>query len=277
MEKQELDTSWFDLKKYEGLKDLDLQGWLNQIRVRIWARALNEDSRFSRLIKNTPIVQEICSLDVDAQKYPFNTNSVKSIPAKDIWFHTSVSNSPLNEVWRYCEKDRFKKSLTKEQNDLIEMPLNLLFRQMLPRAFFFNANGCDNYVSVDLTATDEQIMNDFKIWLTEYRKFADYPALQKKDSTKPLKEIGEKEFKQWRENRILPYLDLTIIEKCENKTLRKETLFKLIFPDDKSCLNPEEKLKKTVKPLANWFLSSETISAIKFQLAKEKESKKSQG
>jgi hypothetical protein len=33
-----LDTSWFNLKNYDGLKDLDLYGWYLQLHIRDWIK-----------------------------------------------------------------------------------------------------------------------------------------------------------------------------------------------------------------------------------------------
>jgi len=55
-------------------------------------------------------------------------------------------------------------------------------------------------VMVDIAATDEQIMADFRHWLTHFRKAIGIQA--------PAQNITEKDFRVWIEARVLPYIDL---------------------------------------------------------------------
>lgn len=47
---EELDTSWFDLKKYEGLNKLDLSGWYTQLLKYLCIQYDNEYQDLEELV-----------------------------------------------------------------------------------------------------------------------------------------------------------------------------------------------------------------------------------
>lgn len=111
MEKK-LDTSWFDLKKYEELKALDLYGWERQISARQDIRNLNFLSfhpqmavRFFEDIKVCPIIEENDGKGRERWEkwrkadvnHPYNTNSVFNISAESLkLFSGSLLLNPPN-------------------------------------------------------------------------------------------------------------------------------------------------------------------------------------
>lgn len=260
--KEELDTSWFDLKKYDKLSELDLIGWYTQLdfrKVMLYCGLTKEQSEpFILRIKENPIIanydnsstvnyNNLLGFEESDYLYPFSSFSVKN--ATTLYITPECANIVSRPLF--------------SQQELTNPPQNFIFSFLDTR--LNNTNKSLANVTIDLQATNEQIISDFKHWLTEYRKVADYPAIQKKDSSTPLKAFTEKERAEWVKHRILPYIDLRLIAEFEGKKIKKDTLAELIFPDEYFS-NPDEKIKKTIKPIADWLLSEATRKAIEAQL-----------
>ena len=119
----------------------------------------------------------------------------------------------------------------------------------------------DAHVVIDLSATDEQIMNDFSNWLEYFRKYIDYPTQKKL--------ITQSDFDQWIEYRVIPYLDLALIAKLEGKKITQNQIARLIFPDEYE-VDIVERLRKVTKPIAQRLIKNEIQTTLSTQLVYEK-------
>jgi hypothetical protein len=262
---KKFDTSWFNLKNYQGLKDLDLYGWYRQLAIReriksillsdgdilkIEGKGLNNfegiellealserkllagiewEARYAEpalrwveRIKSHPILDlNDLNEETSGLKYPFNTYSVTSIPAWD--FYLIVNDGDLSKVWRTCDNLYNEGEVTEEQGKLIGAPYDLLAIE----DGILGSNGLA-HVTVDLTATDEQIKEDFCHWLTEYRKVINFGPKNKKQN----KFFTREDLSHWEEERLLPYIDLWLITKVEGKRITYPDRAKLIFNDE---------------------------------------------
>lgn len=259
---EELDTSWFDLKKYDKLNELDLDGWGLNLNIRsfmLYALNFEGRSHFEDLlsvihqridkIKENPIINNSKLLGKESHKYLFNTYSVESIKAYDFWTH--ANEDFFSDVWECCELND-SSYLIPEQQELIDKPLNVLFHER-------NITNKEAYIQIDLSATDEQIKSDFNHWLKEYRKFIDFKS-NKRNFT-------DTDLLQWIEYRILPYIDLTLIAKIEKKTITQAKIARLIYPNNYDTdIDITERLRRIIKPKADWLLKEETIKAINIQV-----------
>ena len=238
----ELDTSWFDLKKYDELNKLDLLGWHCQLIDRMYEY---NKSKLIKRIKETPIF----STDGHeryfgwkySSRYSFNTSSVESTKAFDFLSYANHDN--LKDV-SMCHR-----VYTDEAMAIVDTPINLLGKDR-----GMDNLGFDSFVTVDLTASDEQIMSDFKHWLTEYRKSTGYKS-SKKDFT-------DNDLLYWVKYRVLPYIDLTLIAEFEGKKITQEKVARLIFPDEYD-VDIIDRLRKVTIPKAEYLLNDlEGISTI---------------
>ena len=248
---KKFDTSWFNLNNYEGLKDLDLYGWYQQLAIRdriksillsyddilgiegedlndfeemqiyeavSYREILDSDGDWEELyaaptlrwieqIKHNPIIDlddsKKYKLHKSDLKYPFNTYSIISTPAYIIYL--LAADDQLRNVWKICNilyKDM--EEVTKKQTELIKTPYDLL---SIDEGILENKGLA--HVTVDLTATDEQIKKDFSHWLSEYRKATNFR------SNKGI--FTKKDLSDWCRERLLPYIDLKLIASIEGK------------------------------------------------------------
>lgn len=258
---KELDVSWFDLKKYDALAELDLKGWYMQIDARLCiiyeGDLMNEIEILSaiRELQNNPIWQfnderggEESATCHDSPRYPFNTYSVYSPSVYHVWESRKLEEYGhvfFQDVWNQCEK--FGWGGNPEQDALMHEPYDFLYKK-----FDELDDGSDTHVTINLTATDEQILSDFQHWLTEYRKAVG------RESNK--KNFSDKDLACWYESRLLPYIDLTLSAAIEGKKITQAKIAELL------CLDLD-KLRKTIKPKAEWLFRHETLTAIEDQLS----------
>ncbi len=255
---KELDTSWFDLKNYDKLNELDLQGWHSQLSTRAF---YFEDKKLAVSlcdnIKKNPIITNYDDYDYrwgdwkKYIKYPFNTLSIASTTVFEFWNFVKLDYD-LADVWKRCQLE-LESDCTDTQQELFSTPLS---------RFLVDRNIGDlgtHYVTINLSATDEQIMSDFRHWLTEYRKAMG----QGYESHK--RNFTDKDLSEWIEYRVLPYLDLMMIAKLEGKKMTQAQAARLIFPDEYD-VDITERLRRTTKQKAEWLLKYSTIYALGSQI-----------
>jgi len=266
----ELDVSWFDLKKYEFVAELDLNGWYHQIEVRnnifrCISKGIADDfilDIMSGLQKNPAwgLGYGLADFGWDASpvlsSYPFNTFSVFSTPALYVWMNRDAEESlSLGDILDKCKKylsdsDDFI-HIHSAQDDSVCTPYDFLINQD-------NQKINEANVTVNLTATDQQILSDFQHWLTEYRKATGYESKKKN--------FSDKDLSCWHESRLLPYIDLTLSATIEGKKITQSKIASLIFQDNQD-IDVVNKLRLSTKPKAEWLLRNETLAAIEAQLS----------
>lgn len=72
------------------------------------------------------------------------------------------------------------------------------------------------HVVINLSASDEQIKNDFSHWLTHYRQAINYQHLKML--------FTQADFEYWVEYGVIPYLDLVLIAKIEDKKITQNKM-----------------------------------------------------
>jgi hypothetical protein len=89
-----------------------------------------------------------------------------------------------------------------------------------------------------MDATDKQITEDFRLWLAEWRSLV---------GGKFKNESYSKAYKEWCERKIVPYFDLKLLSKIEQKVIKDEDLVKLLDLEDN-----ETKQQKALRNLSRW-------------------------
>jgi hypothetical protein len=277
-----LDTRWFDLKKYSAVADFTLFDWeyqldirhnLNNIILCHETNTLREAVEWIiNHIKTTPANRLTNQRLIPGaalsrlRQHSFDTYSVNNTTTTDI--HRMGNDPRLRSAWAAIERIADGARI-KGDGELAKTPYDLL----KSKSYYGNIAN----ITVDLTATDEQIKKDFAKWLLEYRKTTRYklnPA-----HTKIFKTFNDSVLKDWEECCVLPYIDLDLMAKLEGKKITLNEIDGLIFPkksdEDRAMqttkprlLNKEvdDRARRTTKPRAEWLMRNETLTAIKSQL-----------
>jgi hypothetical protein len=276
--KEKLDTSgWFDLKNYEPLKTMSIEGWASVLESRAychevydydakqedleWTLQAMADELKAGYFVVDPFVDGYINEDYAKEKlmgHPFSTSSVDSLRNYEAWDmandrwpsrELSVFQKIRDEWQKPCENNEDGEN----KDDLLEVahaPYDFHFKQYLNSDYIPSLA----HVVISLEAPDEQIENDFSHWLTHYRKAAGCHIPKNKAHEKL---FSQKTFDYWIEYGLIPYLDLVLIAKIEGKVITQETLGELIFPDE-SNLNLEYRIKTVTKPEAERLMEYST-------------------
>jgi hypothetical protein len=78
-----------------------------------------------------------------------------------------------------------------------------------------------------------------------------------------VRNFDERHVKDWIDNQVLPYMDLTLWAQANN-IISQNTLGEALFPDADS-VDTTERVRRTVKPKAEHLLREETARALQYQ------------
>ena len=117
------------------------------------------------------------------------------------------------------------------------------------------------FLEVNLLASNEQILNEFKDWLINTRNHSINPKSLKR-------QFSPQDFQDWRSSKILPYWDLTNIAMIQKTAIPFHVLGKALFPDEYD-IDLTERIRKTTKRKCQFIFSEEVISALMLQVCSE--------
>ncbi len=264
--------SWFNLKKYEALRTLDVQGWSRQILIRtVVAELLESDAPEDKQealdwINEIAISPVIAPADDSGHVENWLTR-IKRNPC----ITYSVWPTEILTLYAYAQEfdsgDAYMRNLRAACKASLHGKATLeedaLVRQSFDHAMSdqeIDSEGMMN-LTVDLSATDEQLIADYKRCLTASRK-----ALGK---VAPQQNFCAKDFCKWFENGILPYIDLTLWARAHNISITQNALGEAIFPNEDDA-DTTERIRRTTKPQATYLLREETCRALEYQATSEK-------
>ena len=240
---------WFDLVKYDNLRDLSLVGWFEQLSIRSALLSGNLTSKnYTRLVQATRDmgVAQLSLTRIEEVPLPskwtdegFRTNSARLLTCDDVanfWLSNDVLKAYYadGKTELFADRDYYYKALK---------PYDLYTAERSE-----SINGKHIHIAIDLASSDSVIKEDIENIIAAARKKLDIPPSFK--GTKPI-QVGK-----WFEQRIIPFLDIKIWMKEEDRDLERATLMEWIFKDI-----PDEKRPdfRTVRDNADYCISPETL------------------
>jgi hypothetical protein len=291
---EKFDTSWFDLKNYEALKTMSVEGWqqllgeryefsghVKSCREDLYQYFYEQGAYFKcDFLDSTVPPEELFKKISDLLKQGVITNfglgsfplqSTLPNPSKssinDLVVHDVVEMSNVVEMsygyrLHYEVDAKGKKKLQKNQEN---------WQEMLTKPFNDGHDG-NAKIKIDLYATDAKLRNDFDQWLKNIRATTGYyDNIPKKKSKKKLskkEQYTQKDFDRWIEYGVIPYIDLKLIADIEYKEISQEELAKKIFPNDPNPdLDTVERIRQVTKPLADELIQNKMYKTLLAQLA----------
>lgn len=113
------------------------------------------------------------------------------------------------------------------------------------------------FIGVDLGASDEFLVDQFKFWLKKTRVEAD---------VKPIRcMFNDNHFGDWHREHLLPYLDLTFCSEIYKEKLTQEEMAKLLFPFEEKR-DSVARIRRTISTKALKLVSQEYVSALNTQM-----------
>lgn len=109
-------------------------------------------------------------------------------------------------------------------------------------------------MEVDLLATDDDLVRQFKTWLSTERA-------RLNPFGKPPKKLTDADRRQWVRHRVLGYIDLLLSAQAVGLRLTQQEIADNLFPDQYGK-GGDEYIRKTVAPLARKLLSGPSLDAL---------------
>lgn len=243
--------SWFDLSKYDSVENFNIDDWYYQLDKR---RVIHKFSK-----ENPETIEK-----VGVERW----NDINRIAKKHI---ASIKNEPIftyqkpkRRVLSVRDASFFDLHLATYTNKTLENVFNLSDYELLHEMGKTpvvskpdKGTGFDRAIlTIDVGATDEQLINDFSQWLKNHRTITKYKVREKR--------FTSKDFEKWISNKVLPYLDLTLIANAEDKQLTQNTVGRLLFPNEYD-VDLTERIRRSVKPLAELLIDNKTLEALNYQ------------
>ena len=251
--KKKIDLSWFDLNNYKSLKHFDLAQWINVLGFRMRLNYLLKEKKGDYSDEEKSQIDSIIStIKYNPLQSPFEDFSTGESTDSSFSFNTcSVRSTSLYLFAKIALDCRLEDWVKDPINTDPFIPVDLVFHKNPSLGDMSLTN-----VLVDLSSSDEQISQDFLYWLAHYRRDTGYYA--------PKKNFTEKNLDEWISMQLLPYIDLTLIALHEGTSITQYKLGYLLFPDDIE-IDGTERIRRTVKPKANWLLEDSTSLAMQSQ------------
>ncbi|RFC32899.1 MAG: hypothetical protein DID92_2727745131 [Candidatus Nitrotoga sp. SPKER] len=262
--------SWFKLENYDDCANFDLFEWVSELRDR-WITAtavpgsgydpeglfdhakdkIFDHIKYNGLLgKREPLKYKYPEL-LRRHESAYQTNQcvVKNLSQQTAYsFFLDADNkeeieydySVLMDCSIASALDRLKER--KETSAKLSYPVTNL-------AYYKNDNRA--YLDIDLDASNEQLLMEFKDWLHETKG-------DTKDTVK--RRFSKADFEDWHTSRVLPYWDLTTIAASENATIPFHMLGEALFPGEIGVDNAERVRKVTKKKCLFLFSNSVQIA-----------------
>ncbi len=246
---------WFDLKKYQSAKNLNAEGWLYQLFIRrhcIQAVLGNDDGLVS-------ITRQYLDKIFQYGIVPYCDDEINELYIADFWnslesYHAldtqnvfslkvgiaktrfELSEDDKRRMLILEHKEQFSQKEFEEVSEYFLKPYDLYMRDSSSGGLnenytektssldvAYDAFNLDTkaHAVVNLAASDEQIISDFKQWLTNCR------ALLCSESVEKL--FSKEKLKVWSYYGVLPFLDLVTWMALKERRLTFNTLGKLVL------------------------------------------------
>lgn len=282
---------WFNLDNYCDLANFTAKEWLDEIFVRqeYSEILMNPDKYFNDLIIEDDFSdqkEKALNFFHTIKKQPLYQSSKRIVSSelKTIFENLKGANEEykqkffsVQELSQYkaysfflnsnkqkeIENDCSPFGVSNDYEELIEeikRSLETRIKYSHPIANFDGYEGT-KFLEIDLNASDEQILNEFKIWLSDTRNSS--------NSFKSLKrQFPPYIFQDWYSSKILPYWDLINIARIENATIPFHVLGKALFPDEYE-VDLAERIRKVTKKKCQFIFSVEVVGVLVSQVASE--------
>jgi hypothetical protein len=254
----------FDIKKYDECANFQAQEWYSNLLMRTirFTAIRDHEGYYGEELRNNhakwfeaPIHSSMKITEGDGYSKSINRRQVNDATAYDVLTtHLSLPSD---------EQNPYRKAVRAVQQDIEE---NNCDNEVLFRAFEFLEvpawkmdldMGWDHSgevrATVDLYASEEKLIEDFRSWLRETRTKLNVPQLKRR--------FNATDFADWHHFRVLAYLDLTAWAHLLKIPMTHQQLGIALFPDEYG-VNLADRVRKVVSPRALPLVTPATMDAL---------------
>lgn len=278
MKRKSTKFEWFKLENYDAIKDFKLKDWCNAITNRVCFQYSMQDSSENDISKaleywslvrkygvelNHPpeqwdsrhkaaTVEEVLSL-IEAQSGKSSVEDITDWNVMAGTFERPDIEEILSDWNAITGEDIAWLSIFKKGGG---NPVLWEKRQKLIRKyktlFAYEGSGA---ITINLSASDEQLQEDFSNWLAVQRSA---------EATRRKTRITERDFDVWREAKVLQYFDLIVISEIHGDRIPNHVMGDLLFPDEVD-VDVAERVRKVTKRKAEQVFCGETVDILHAQ------------
>lgn len=267
----------FDLRKYEACAEFGASGWYHNLMMRALRRNtaathreayLDELKRGADHFLENPMVPASDLQEGDGYSKNVFRSQIRDQTAYELvsgrWILDTYGDRQPSYQEAFATMDREVFGDTK-YDEAAEKAYDALD---VPAWKMMNDLGVDQsgevVVNVDLFASEDKLIDDFRIWLRATRAAMNVPSLQRR--------FARSDFDRWHQNRILAYLDLSFWADIHGYRLTNQILGVALFPDEYN-VSLAERIRKVVAPMSLAASSHAYLDALVSQALSEAESK----
>lgn len=273
--------SWFNLENYRQSFNFTAKDWLEEIEQRLIFKSMlaipefYSDDHFNAKRESALQFFEDLKKHPLISTYEISDSKFQQMHSMSKYKHIFYSVQDLSEFQAYeffmllDNKAEFEKDYLTHFNwvfsnreDWIEgVKDRLEFRNKYSQPIAnHEIHGNEKFLKIDLDASDEQIISEFKKWLIDNRSA----------SEKFIKhQLLTKDFQDWADSQLLPYWDLTTTAAIENASIPYHVLGNALFPDEYG-VDLTERIRKITKKKCQYMFSREVSGALLAQAGSEK-------
>lgn len=271
MAKKASNISWFKLSNYDSVADFSSQEWLSAISNRV--NALEVISAPDSSFFNDPTFEmrrAAYTYWEDVRKYGVERNHPKNDGKSLIdealrairRYRVRKNTGNVGAIKNLTEWDAISHLFNTEENELIIKDVRdfeaindrwweafvkgdssvLRSREIIAGKYDRTLSSAyedrHGYISVNLDASDAQIMKDIHGWLEFQRKTIARPTR--------LTPIISSDFEEWSRYKILPYFDLATLSALDGQRISNHSMGNVLFPDELN-IDVTERIRKVTK------------------------------
>jgi hypothetical protein len=234
---------WFDLKKYDGVKSLDIWGWHWNImwRLRLQQNLRNEipegfpfhmtrECRSSELEYAHRLIEEHLKYPVVPKRAkPVDDENIREAVSDEMVMDALYHAESLLEDETYAqafEAHKYAMSATEgwASSEAFKKaaPIEDSMNDFLAKRFPGSARYV--YAEIDIGAPIEKILESFEKWVRGVKQSRNQIFSKKR-------RFGESDFAKWERYRLLAYFDLTLWEEMKGVRIPHELYVKHLYPE----------------------------------------------
>jgi len=269
--------SWFKLSNYDDCASFTSAQWLNELSMRlIYIQrkhfengAPTSDSRqLVDHIKTNGLVSKMkpYSYSKDLKEllrqpentYQENRASVRNLSQRTAYgFFLDANNKEEIEYDYSVMSDTSTESVWGRLEER-KAASSRLSHPIINTQDYYSSEGTA-FLEINLAASDEQLLKEFKDWLNDARC----------DESFVKRQFSKADFEGWHTSRILPYWDLTSIAALENATIPFHILGEALFPDEFG-VDLTDRVRKVTKKKSQFVGAGVVIDTLEVQVESEK-------
>ena len=112
--------------------------------------------------------------------------------------------------------------------------------------------GGDVLALVELSAPDEVLVEHFRDFVQKYKQEL---------GLKQVRRFSNVDFAKWRKHKLLEYMDIEVFARRHDIRLTQQQIGIALFPDEYH-ISLDDRIRRTVKPMAEYMLKSSTVIAL---------------